>query len=57
MLNSSLGVRGAEIVAGVVALAGLALTLFLLPEPRGKSLEELSAEAHAETGPVLERAA
>jgi MFS family permease len=57
MLDSSLGVRGAEIVAGVVALAGLALTLFLLPEPRGKSLEELSAEAHAETRPALEAAA
>lgn len=56
MLASSLGVRGAEIVAGIVALAGLVLTLFLLPEPRGKSLEELSAQAHAEPAPALERA-
>lgn len=28
-----------------IQLAGLALTAFLLPEPRGKSLEELSAQA------------
>jgi MFS family permease len=47
MLASSLGVRGAEIVAGVVAAAGLLLTALVLPEPMGKSLEELSAEALA----------
>ncbi len=47
MLASSLGLRGAEIVAGVVAAAGMLLTIMLLPEPRGKSLEELSAEAYA----------
>jgi nitrate/nitrite transporter NarK len=45
MLASSLGIRGAEVVAALVTLAGLALTAFLLPEPRGKSLEELSAQA------------
>jgi MFS transporter, PHS family, inorganic phosphate transporter len=45
MLASSLGIRGAEVVAALVSLAGLALTAFLLPEPRGKSLEELSAQA------------
>jgi MFS transporter, PHS family, inorganic phosphate transporter len=47
MLASSLGLRGAEIVAGIVAAAGLILTLVLLPEPTGKSLEELSDEALA----------
>jgi MFS transporter, PHS family, inorganic phosphate transporter len=47
MLASSLGIRGAEIVAGIVAAAGLILTLVLLPEPMGKSLEELSDEARA----------
>jgi PHS family inorganic phosphate transporter-like MFS transporter len=45
MLASSLGIRGAEIVAGIVAAAGLILTLVLLPEPMGRSLEELSDEA------------
>jgi MFS transporter, PHS family, inorganic phosphate transporter len=57
LLASSLGIRLAEIVAAVVALAGLALTAALLPEPRGRSLEDLSAEAMAPAGPVLERAA
>jgi MFS family permease len=47
MLASSLGIRGAEIVAGVVAAVGLLLTWALLPEPRGKSLEQLSEEAYA----------
>jgi MFS transporter, PHS family, inorganic phosphate transporter len=46
-LNSSLGVRGAEIIAAIVALAGLVLTIATLPEPRGKTLEQLSDEALA----------
>jgi hypothetical protein len=52
MLASSLGIRGAEVIAGVVSIGGLILTLTLLPEPKGKSLEELSAEAHAPPTPV-----
>jgi MFS transporter, PHS family, inorganic phosphate transporter len=44
-LASSMGIRGAEIVAAVVSFAGLALTVALLPEPNGRSLEDLSAEA------------
>jgi MFS transporter, PHS family, inorganic phosphate transporter len=55
-LASSLGIRGAEIIAGCVAIAGLALTFALLPEPKGKSLEELSAEAHATARVTLEPA-
>jgi MFS family permease len=47
MLASPMGIRGAEIVAGVVAAAGMLLTIALLPEPKGKSLEELSADALA----------
>ena len=47
MLASSLGVRGAEVIAGVVAALGLLLTIATLPEPRGKTLEELSDEALA----------
>jgi MFS family permease len=45
MLASSMGIRGAEVVAAIVSFAGLALTT-VLPEPRGKSLEELSADAY-----------
>jgi len=46
-LNSSLGVRGAEIIAAIVAFAGMVLTIATLPEPRGKTLEQLSDEALA----------
>jgi MFS transporter, PHS family, inorganic phosphate transporter len=46
-LASSLGIRGAEIIAGVVAAVGLLLTIAVLPEPKGKSLEELTADAYA----------
>jgi len=51
MLASSLGIRGAEIIAGVAAALGMLLTMAVLPEPRGKSLEELSDEAMA--APVI----
>jgi MFS transporter, PHS family, inorganic phosphate transporter len=47
MLASSWGIRGAEVVSAIVAFAGLLLTVSLLPEPKGKSLEELEAEARA----------
>jgi len=50
MLASSWGLRGAMIVAGIVSVAGLALTVALLPEPKGKSLEELSADAYEPIG-------
>jgi PHS family inorganic phosphate transporter-like MFS transporter len=56
MLASSLGVRGAEIVAGVVAAVGMVLTIALLPEPKGKTLEELSADAYAPRELKLETA-
>jgi MFS transporter, PHS family, inorganic phosphate transporter len=55
-LASSLGIRGAEVIAGCVAAIGLALTFALLPETKGKSLEELSEEAHATTRVSLEAA-
>jgi MFS family permease len=47
MLASSLGLRGAEVISGVVCLVGLVLTLCLLPEPKGLSLEELEEVANA----------
>ena len=46
-LSSSVGLTGAMTIAGVVATVGLVLTV-ALPEPRGKSLEELTAYADAE---------
>jgi PHS family inorganic phosphate transporter-like MFS transporter len=54
MLASSWGVRGAEIVAAIVAAAGLLLTVALLPEPRGRSLEDLAEEAKAPARRELE---
>jgi MFS family permease len=54
-LASSLGVRGAEIIAAIVALVGMLLTIATLPEPRGKTLEQLSDEALA-PAPVRPRA-
>jgi MFS transporter, PHS family, inorganic phosphate transporter len=56
-LASSLGIRGAEIIAGVVAAAGLVLTVMLLPEPKGKSLEELTEAAYSEPELKVEAAA
>jgi hypothetical protein len=56
MLASSWGVRGAEIVAAIVAAAGLLLTVALLPEPRGRSLEDLAEEAKAPARRELEHA-
>jgi MFS transporter, PHS family, inorganic phosphate transporter len=47
-LDSSVGLTGAMIIAGVVATVGLLLTIVTLPEPRGKSLEELTEYAYAE---------
>ena len=34
MLASTWGIRGAEIVAGIICVAGVALTSALLPEPK-----------------------
>ena len=46
ILDSSIGLRGAMIIAGVVADVGLVLTVLTLPETRGKSLEELEERAY-----------
>jgi MFS family permease len=53
MLASSFGLRGAEVVAGGVCLVGLALSLWLLPEPMGHSLEQL--ERIATDSPVTDQ--
>ncbi|HLI00380.1 MAG TPA: MFS transporter [Acidimicrobiales bacterium] len=47
MLDGTLGLRGAELVAAGMSVIGLLLTIGLLPEPRGKSLEELTDMAYA----------
>jgi MFS family permease len=47
MLASSSGLRGAEIVAGVVCVLGLGLSMWLLPEPKGLTLEQLERAALA----------
>jgi MFS family permease len=59
MLDSRLGLRGAEVISGGVCLLGLALTVAVLPEPMGKSLEQLEAEvyAHPNREPTLVDAA
>ena len=54
-LAASMGIRGAMIIAAVVATAGLILTVVTLPEPRGKSLEELSDYAMAEQAQRVRR--
>jgi MFS transporter, PHS family, inorganic phosphate transporter len=51
MLNSW-GIRGAEGVAAGVAVAGFIVT-FLLPEPKGKTLEELERDAFDPTASVV----
>ncbi len=38
------GLSAAETAAAIASVAGLFLTVFTLPEPKGKSLEELSSE-------------
>jgi len=47
ILASSLGLRGAMVISGVVAVAGLLLTVAVLPEPKGKTLEQLEEQALA----------
>jgi MFS transporter, PHS family, inorganic phosphate transporter len=47
MLASSWGLRGAEVVAGIVCLVGLGVSAWLLPEPKGLSLEQLEEAAFA----------
>jgi MFS family permease len=52
MLASSLGLRGAEVISGVICLIGLVLSAWLLPEPKGMSLEQLEAAATAASEPA-----
>jgi PHS family inorganic phosphate transporter-like MFS transporter len=45
VLNSSLGLRGTLLLTAGVAVLGFALTL-VLPEPAGRSLDEIEADSH-----------
>lgn len=57
MLASSFGLRGAEVVAGIICLLGFGVSAWLLPEPKGLSLEQLEQAAHAApSGPTLRTA-
>lgn len=49
LLVSWNGLTAAESVAAVVSALGIAVTLFMLPETKGKSLEELNEEAQSGT--------
>ncbi|TWP33628.1 MFS transporter [Leekyejoonella antrihumi] len=53
MLASSMGIRGAELVAGVVSIVGLIVTAVCLPEPKGRSLEDLTELALEGAAPQL----
>jgi len=53
LLASHLGLRGAMTICSVVAAVGLLLTVFALPETRGKSLEELEEAAFQEAPSTL----
>jgi nitrate/nitrite transporter NarK len=44
------GLAGAELVAAGVSLLGIVATVVCLPEPMGKSLEELTTEAQHDIG-------
>lgn len=48
VLNTSLGLRGTLLLTAGVAVLGFALTL-VLPEPAGRSLEEMTATDTADT--------
>jgi len=47
-LAVTLGLNRAMLIAGIVAAAGMLLTIATVPEPKGKSLEELEKEAYEE---------
>jgi MFS transporter, PHS family, inorganic phosphate transporter len=53
-ISAGAGKLGAFV--GVVAAAGLLLTIAVLPEPKGKTLEQLSADAYTPAALKLEAA-
>jgi len=55
-LLAAFHIQGAMAFAAVVALVGLVLTLFTLPEPNGRSLEEISGDLQFFSQPEKEPA-
>ena len=53
VLNSSLGLRGTLLLTAFVSVLGALLTL-VLPEPAGRSLEDLAGHTHL-TGPAQDK--
>ena len=53
VLSSSFGLRGTLLLTAGVAVAGFALTL-VLPEPAGRSLEEIAASPHDQAARPLQ---
>ena len=51
VMLASWGIRGAEGVAAGVAVLGFGVTMTLLPEPRGQSLEEIASRVHLPSAP------
>ena len=51
LLQSSFGLRGTLLLTAGVSVLGFALT-FLLPEPAGRSLEDISVSTHIVPQPV-----
>jgi MFS transporter, PHS family, inorganic phosphate transporter len=55
-LAVTLGLNRAMLIAGIAAALGMLLTIATLPEPRGKSLEQLEEDAYAPAVPARVRA-
>ena len=51
LLQTSLGLRGTLLLTAAVSAAGLALTL-VLPEPAGRSLDDIAAPRRPDAGPA-----
>ena len=54
VLQTSFGLRGTLLLTGGVAILGLALT-FVLPEPAGRSLDDIAASVDAPRAPARAR--
>ena len=51
-LLGSHGLAGVSLLVAIVAALGAVVTVLMLPEPKGKSLEELTETSHLPTSAV-----
>ena len=51
-LLSSTGLADVSLVVAIVSVAGAVVSFFMLPEPKGRSLEELTETSHLPTSAV-----